>query len=82
MRLMGIPVQLNLSSELPTCENESAVGPRRDEEEEEEEEAEEEEEEEEEEDSTEWHSGNNLLNLLLHLPAATTRPDPHPVGEH
>lgn len=33
-----------------------------------------------EESSTEWHSGNNLLNLLLHLPEAATRPDLHPVA--
>lgn len=33
-----------------------------------------------EEGPTVWHSGSNLLNLLLHLPAAATRPDPHPVA--
>ena len=27
------------------------------------------------------HSGNNLFNLLLHLPATATHPGPHPV-EH
>lgn len=26
------------------------------------------------------HSGNNLLNLLLHLPAIATHPEPHPVA--
>ena len=33
-----------------------------------------------EEGPTEWHSGNNLLNLLLHLPAIATHPEPHLVS--
>lgn len=33
-----------------------------------------------EEGPTEWHSGNNLLNLLLHLPAIAPHPEPHPVA--
>lgn len=33
-----------------------------------------------EEGPTEWHSGNNLLNLLLHLPAIAAHPELHPVA--
>ena len=60
--------QQNLFTELPTCESESAVGLQRGREGggggEE----------------AEWHSGNNLLNLLLHLPVTDTHPDPRPVA--
>lgn len=61
--------QQNLFTQLPTCESESAVGLEREGREGGREEG-----------PTEWHSGKNLFNLLLHLPAAETRPEPHPVA--
>lgn len=61
--------QQNLFSELPTCESESAVALEREGREGGREEG-----------PAEWHSGKNLLNLLLHLPATETHPEPHPVA--